>query len=91
MFNLGSEKEKYRIAELGDMVKEAIPQTKIKTVDAAIDKRDYRVGFSKIEQALHWRAKISVPDGIREIIEAYKSNKISHYGDKIYSNLKHLQ
>ena len=91
VFNLGSEKENYRIAELGDMVKDAIPQTKIKTVDAAIDKRDYRVGFSKIEQALNWRAKISVPDGIREIIEAYKSNKISHYGDKIYSNLKHLQ
>jgi nucleoside-diphosphate-sugar epimerase/CBS domain-containing protein len=91
IFNLGSEKENYRICELGDLVKEAIPETTIKTVDAAIDKRDYRVGFDRIEKTLDWEAKVSVPDGIREIIDAYRQKKFGHYSDKIYSNLKHLQ
>jgi len=91
VFNLGSETQNYRISELGDMVKEAVPHTKIKTVDAAIDKRDYRVCFDKIEETLNWRATVTVRDGIREIIDAYSQGKVTHYGDKIYSNLKHLQ
>jgi nucleoside-diphosphate-sugar epimerase/CBS domain-containing protein len=91
VFNLGSERENYRIAELGDLVKKALPDTTIKTVDAAIDKRDYRVGFDRIEQTLNWSAKVTVPDGIQEIIEAYRQKKFDHYSDKIYSNLKHLQ
>ena len=91
IFNLGSERENYRIAELGDLVKQAIPETKVNSVEAAIDKRDYRVGFDKIERTLDWTAKVSVPDGIQEIIEAHRQSKFGHYSDKIYSNLKHLQ
>jgi nucleoside-diphosphate-sugar epimerase len=91
ILNLGSETQNYRIAELGDMVKQEVPQTKIKTVDAAVDKRDYRVCFDKIEKTLNWRATVTVRDGIQEIIDAYSQGKVTHYGDKIYSNLKHLQ
>ena len=91
IFNLGSEKENYRISELGDLVKEALPNTNVKTVEAAIDRRDYRVGFDRIEKALNWKAKVSVRDGIQEIIDAYHQKKFGHYSNKIYSNLKHLQ
>ncbi len=91
IFNLGSEKENYRISELGDLVKEMLPETNVKTVEAAIDRRDYRVGFDRIEQALGWQAKVSVRDGIKEIIDAYHQKKFGHYSEKIYSNLKHLQ
>jgi len=91
IFNLGSEKENYRISELGDLVKEALPETNVKTVEAAIDRRDYRVGFDRIEKTLNWQAKVSVGDGIREIIDAYHQKKFGHYSNKIYSNLKHLQ
>jgi len=91
IFNLGSEKENYRISELGDLVKDALPETNVKTVEAAIDRRDYRVGFDRIEKALSWNAAVSVRDGIREIIDAYHHKKFGHYSDKIYSNLKHLQ
>ncbi|MFH1699532.1 MAG: NAD-dependent epimerase/dehydratase family protein [Candidatus Zixiibacteriota bacterium] len=91
VYNLGSEKENYRIARIGEMVKDALPDTIIKTVDAEIDRRDYRVSFDKIEKALNWRAGVSVPDGIQEIIKAYHSNKFGHYSEKRYSNLKTLQ
>lgn len=91
IFNLGSEKENYRISELGDLVKTALPDTNVKTVEAAIDRRDYRVGFDRIEKTLNWESKVSVADGIREIIDAYRKKKFGHYSDKIYSNLKHLQ
>jgi len=91
IFNLGSEKENYRISELGDLVKEAIPEVNVKTVEAAIDRRDYRVGFDRIEQSLGWEARVSVRDGINEIIDAWHKKKFGHYSDKIYSNLKHLQ
>jgi nucleoside-diphosphate-sugar epimerase len=91
VFNVGSEKENYRIAQLGEMVREAIPETHVKTVEAEIDRRDYRVSFNKIESTLDWQAKFSVPDGIKEIIEAHRLKKFNHYSEKIYSNYKHLQ
>jgi nucleoside-diphosphate-sugar epimerase/CBS domain-containing protein len=91
IYNLGSEKENYRISELGDLVKKALPETNVKMVEAAIDRRDYRVGFDLIENALKWEAKVSVPDGIQEIIDAYHKKKFGHYSEEIYSNLKHLQ
>ncbi len=91
VFNLGSEGQNYRISELGDLVKEALPDTIIKTVEAEIDRRDYRVNFDKIENALNWKAKMSVQDGINEIIDAYHSKKFTHYNDRLYSNLKILQ
>lgn len=91
VFNLGSEAMNYRISELGDLVKEALPDTVIKTVEAEIDRRDYRVNFDKIEKALNWKAELSVRDGIQEIIEAYHKGKFTHYNDKKYSNLKILQ
>lgn len=91
IFNLGSEKENYRISQLGDLVRETLPETKIKTVEVRVDRRDYRVGFDKIEKSLKWTATVSVPNGIQEIIEAYRHKKFGHYSEKIYSNLKHLQ
>ena len=91
IFNLGSESENYRISELGDLVKEAVPGTKVKQVEAEMDKRDYRVAFDKIEKMLDWKATMSVPDGIGEIIDAYNNKKFGHYSKSIYSNLKHLQ
>ena len=91
VFNVGSEKENYRITQLGEMVKAALPETRVKAIEAEFDKRDYRVAFGKIESALDWRAKFGVPDGIREIIEAHRRKKYGHYADKIYSNYKHMQ
>ncbi|MEZ5358028.1 MAG: NAD-dependent epimerase/dehydratase family protein [Candidatus Zixiibacteriota bacterium] len=91
VFNLGSEAMNYRISELGDLVKEALPDTIVKTVEAEIDRRDYRVSFDKIEKALDWKAEISVRDGIQEIIEAYRQGKFIHYNERRYSNLKILQ
>jgi len=91
IFNLGSESQNYRISELGDLVKEALPETRIKNVDAEIDRRDYKVSFDKIEKTLNWKAKMTVRDGIDEIIEAYRQKKFGHYSEKIYSNLKIMQ
>lgn len=91
IFNLGSEKENYRISELGEMVRAALPETRIKNVEAAVDRRDYRVGFERIEKMLRWKATVSVRDGIQEIIDAHHQAKFGHYAEKIYSNVKHLQ
>lgn len=91
IFNLGSEKCNHRISELGDFVKEMVPGTKVKTVEAEMDKRDYRVAFDKIEKSLNWSARVDVKMGIQEIIDAYNQKKFGHYSEKKYSNLKLLQ
>jgi len=91
VFNVGSESENYRISDLGDMVKKAIPETNVKMVEAEIDRRDYRVSFDKIEKSIGYKAQVSVRDGINEIIDAWEKKKFGHYSNRIYSNLKHLQ
>ncbi|MCP4569679.1 MAG: NAD-dependent epimerase/dehydratase family protein [FCB group bacterium] len=91
IFNLGSESQNYRISELGELVKEAVPGTKVKLVEAEMDKRDYKVGFDKIESMLNWKAGMTVRDGIQEIIDAHRNKKFGHYSKRIYSNLKQMQ
>ncbi|MCK5124892.1 MAG: NAD-dependent epimerase/dehydratase family protein [candidate division Zixibacteria bacterium] len=91
IFNLGSEAMNYRIAELGDLVREALPDIKVKTVEAEMDRRDYKVCFDRIEKTLNWKANVTVRDGIQEIIDAYHNKKFGHYNEKRYSNLKILQ
>ncbi len=89
-FNVGSESQNYRIEQLGEMVKEALPETVVKTVNAEMDRRDYRVSFDKIESMLDYRAIYTVQDGIREIIDAFKQDKFGHYSLPIYSNVKYF-
>jgi nucleoside-diphosphate-sugar epimerase len=75
IFNVGSERNNYRLGELAERVAAAVPRAVRIEWYGDPDRRSYRVSFDKIER-LGYRAKYVAEDGVREICEALAANKI---------------
>lgn len=86
IFNVGANSENYKISDLGALVKEIIPDVKIKTINNTDDKRSYRVDFTKIKKKLGFKPKKTIKDGIVEIKNAIKDRKIINLEKKEYYN-----
>ena len=88
IFNVGTTKENFRMKEIGNIIRELIPDTNIRIVKQIKDKRSYRVSFKKIENTLGFKNEKTVEDGIIEIKEAIESGKIADPDDNRYYNHK---
>ncbi len=73
-FNVGRGDENYRIMELAEMTRDAIPDSRIEVAEGAgPDPRCYRVSFEKIQRELPaYRPARCVPEGITELLEAFR-------------------
>ena len=75
IFNVGSERNNYRIGDLGEIVANAVPRDVEIEWYGDPDHRSYRVGFEKIE-SLGLQLTRTAEDGVSEICEALDSNLI---------------
>ena len=90
VFNVGSEDQNYQIAQVGDLVKELIPDVQVIHQGEDTDRRNYRVSFAKIRKHLGFTPHHTVADGILEIKAAIEDGRIADYYDARYSNVKTL-
>jgi nucleoside-diphosphate-sugar epimerase len=90
IFNVGSNKENYKIIEIGQMIKEYIPDAQMEIDSKNIDERNYNVSFDKINAELNYEPKYTVKDSILEIKNAVEHGEISDYTDEKYSNYRFL-
>lgn len=67
VFNVGDTTENYQKAMLVELLRQEIPEAKVRFVAKDEDPRDYRVSFQKIHDKLGFRITRRVIDGIREI------------------------
>ncbi|MCD6109005.1 MAG: NAD-dependent epimerase/dehydratase family protein [Thermoplasmata archaeon] len=88
IFNVGSTKENYRMKEIGNIIKEIIPDTNVEIVKQIKDKRSYRVSFKKIENTLGFKNEKTVKDGTIEIKDAIESGIIENPDNDKYYNHK---
>lgn len=86
IFNLGGDKENYLINSIGEIIKKMMPDTKIKIIDDNNDRRTYHVSFNKIKRVFGFEPQKTVEDGVKEIYETLKQNKILDYKDYKYYN-----
>jgi len=86
IFNVGSNEQNHQIYELGNFIKEMIPDVEIETIEKDPDLRDYHVDGTKISKILGYKVKFNVKDAITEIKEALKTGKIKDPKNKIYYN-----
>jgi nucleoside-diphosphate-sugar epimerase len=87
VFNIGDSAENYTKAKIVEEVLRQIPEGKVTYGPAPdVDTRNYRVDFSKARDQLGFQISSRVPDGIREILEALRSGKISEPYSPIYQN-----
>jgi len=90
IFNVGSDDQNYRIAQLGDFIKEVIPDVQVIQKGNDVDPRNYRVSFAKVRKHLGFTPRLTVTDGILEIKAAIENGRIPDYRDARYSNFKTL-
>jgi len=94
-FNVGINKENYRIRELAEIVKETVPGCKVEYAkDAEPDKRTYRVDFSKIMQIVpEFKPQWDARRGAQELHEAYKKYgvKLDEFEGPKYKRIDHIK
>lgn len=93
IFNVGSNANNHTINDLADFVKKVFPSVKILKRKKAVDKRNYRVDFSKIEKTLGFKAKISVQEGMFELKRALEQNGFAtkDLDESRFNNMKRLK
>ena len=74
VFNVGSSTENYRISELAEIVKEAVPGSRIEyDPNGGPDKRCYRVSCDKIERMLGFKTQWTACKGAQELYDAFRN------------------
>ncbi|MCA9263769.1 MAG: NAD-dependent epimerase/dehydratase family protein [Planctomycetales bacterium] len=90
IFNVGSNDQNYTIRQVGELVKEQVVGATLIVNDDDVDKRNYRVSFSKIHNYLGFTPKWTVQAGIQQVLESIASGEVADYRDSQYSNVKFL-
>ena len=90
IFNVGANDHNYRICQLGDLVKQAVPSVAITYRDRVEDRRNCRVCFNKIHRELGFRPERTLMDGILEIKHAIETGELADYRDRCYHNYRFL-
>ena len=79
-FNVGRDEDNVQIRDIAEMVRDAVPGSKVSFADGAgPDLRNYRVDFSKLNATFpDLRLKWDVRAGVDELFAAYTENRFSH-------------
>jgi nucleoside-diphosphate-sugar epimerase len=81
----------HRIAEIGQMVSDLVPDTDVVYNNHAKDQRNYRVSAAKAGEVLGFSPKVAVRDGIGEMAEALRLGRIRDYRSDEYHNVGAFQ
>lgn len=87
VFNVGDTNENYQKQMIVDEIKKQLPDAKVKYISKNEDPRDYRVSFEKINKQLGFTITKTVPDGIRQTIQAIEDGFILNPDDPKYRNV----
>ena len=76
-FNVGDTGQNYQKGQIVDLICAQLGDgLMVERVEKAEDPRDYRVSFEKIRRVLGFQITKTVPEGIREIIEAIRAGRV---------------
>jgi nucleoside-diphosphate-sugar epimerase len=78
IYNLGTEDGNHTKEEIVDIIRKALPDTRIQYGDQSFsgDMRDIRVSYTKIRESLGFRAMRAVRDGVEEVVGLLRSGLI---------------
>jgi len=88
-FNVGRSEENYQVRDLGDLVEQVVPGSKVRYAEGGgPDPRCYKVDCSKIARALpEFQPQWNVRRGMEQLRDAFKANNLTRedlLGDKFF-------
>lgn len=86
VFNVGDTSENYTKRMLVDEIRKLIPDARIRYVEQLDDPRDYRVNSDLIRRELGFSITMTVPEGIREVMDALRLGVIRDPDAERYYN-----
>jgi len=90
VFNVGADTHNYTLQQVGEMIQDLVPSTELVDTGTDGDRRNYRVCFRRIREALGFQPHWSLEQGITQVIEAMRNGRVRDYRDARYSNYKFL-
>lgn len=91
IFNVGSNEQNHRLAEIGDIIQALVPNAEIVTSDLAGDKRNYYVTFDKIRNMLGFMPTYDLTSSVLTMKRAIERGDIGEYSDFRYNNYQFLR
>jgi nucleoside-diphosphate-sugar epimerase len=91
VFNVGSNDQNYKIIDLAYHIKNELPEIELQVDDSNIDKRSYKVDFSRIENELGFKTQFGIKDAIKELYESFNAGMVSSMADDVYYRVKYLK
>ena len=88
VFNAGGEVNNYTKQGIVDAILEQLPNAKVKYKEHGVDPRNYMVDFSKVKKILEFEPKYTVPNGIKQVLEAFENHIFDHVDEQrnVYGN-----
>ena len=94
-FNIGHTAENYRISDVAEIVRQAVPDTRIEFApDASPDLRNYRVSCDRIARELpEYRTHWTVAHGVEEVYQAIADTGLTsdHFEGPRYNRIAYLK
>lgn len=87
VFNVGRSGENYRKLDLVEEIGKVVSTGSVTYVPRNEDPRDYKVSFDKIREQLGFETLMTVPDGIREVVEGLEGGRFGDPYDARHRNI----
>lgn len=91
IFNAGANRCNYKVREVGELIQDLVPNSKMKIDKTASDERDYHVSFNKIEKSIGFENEYDIEDGIKEILNNIDNGMYDNYPNPVYSNYETIK
>ncbi|WP_245320036.1 NAD(P)-dependent oxidoreductase [Bradyrhizobium sp. LMTR 3] len=90
-FNIGSDAQNYTLGQIAELIQRQVPDAEITSDDNFVDKRNYRVSFTKVRSRLGFAPAWTIERGIAQVLAIVRSNQVGDYALPTYSNVLYLK
>jgi nucleoside-diphosphate-sugar epimerase len=87
-FNVGSDEQNMTLMDLAQKINQMVPTSRILVTDENVDRRNYRVDFTKIKRVLGFTPNWTMEQGIQQVIDVVKSGEVTDIDQPMFSNLR---
>jgi nucleoside-diphosphate-sugar epimerase len=90
IFNVGCDEQNRTLGQVGELIRDMVPESVLHCTENNVDRRNYRVEFRRIREALGFEPVWTIEAGVQQVLDAIISGKVRNYQDSKYSNVKFL-